>query len=79
MLAERMTKIFEGMDELMSDALTMNVDEDMFEYMDEKTLKMFKAYMKLYDEAKDLSLYMAKMMDDQDKKLDKIIELLEKK
>lgn len=79
MVAERMTKLFKGMDELMNDALAMNVDKDMIECMDEKTLKMFKAYMKLYDEVKDLSLYTAKMMDDQDEKLDKIIKLLEKK
>jgi len=78
-MLEKTTKLFEEMDELMKDALATLDIEDMLEDMDENTLKLYKAYMKLYKDSKELALCQAKMIEDQNAKLDKIIKLLEKK
>ena len=47
--------------------------------MDEKNLNAMQKSIKLYKKSKELSIKMAEMMDEQDKKLDKIIKLLEAK
>lgn len=72
-------KLIEEMDSLMKEAMGMINVMDVLESTDEKTLGMFKAYMKLYNDSKELMLCQAEMIDNQDKKLDKIIRLLEKK
>ena len=47
--------------------------------LDDASLNMMKKTISLYKKSKELSIKMAEMMDEQDKKLDKIIRLLEEK
>ena len=79
MMYGKTQRLIEEMDELMKESMAMIDVIEVLESTDDKTLSMVKAYMKLYKESKELMLCQAEMIDEQDKKLDKIIRLLEKK
>lgn len=78
-MLEQTKKLIEEMDELLKEAMGMLNVMDVLEDTDDKTLSVFKAYLKLYRDSKELMLLQAEMIEEQDKKLDKIIKLLEKK
>ena len=66
-------------DELMELSISQLSDIDAIECLDETSLNVMKRTIKLYKKSKELSIKMAEMMDEQDKKLDEIIKLLEAK
>lgn len=66
-------------DELMDMFIGQVADMDTIECMDEASLNAMKKTFSIYKKSKELSIKMAEMVDEQDKKLDKIIEMLEAK
>ena len=78
-MREEMEGLMKECDELMELSIGQLSSLDSIEYLDETSLNVMQQTIKLYKKSKELSIKMAEMMDDQDKKLDKIIKLLEAK
>ena len=76
---EEMKELIEECDDLMNLSIKQMSNLDSFGSLEEDTLNVSLRSVKLYKKTKDLSLKMAEMMDEQDKKLDKILKLLETK
>ena len=66
-------------DEMMDICMSQLGGMDEIMGLDETSLAMVQKSISLYKKLKELSIKMAGMMDEQDKKLDKIIKLLETK
>ena len=78
-MREEMEGLMKECDELMELSIGQCADMDAIECLDEVSLNAMQKTIKLYKKSKELSIKMAEMMDEQDKKLDKIIKLLEAK
>ena len=78
-MREEMEGLMKECDELMELSIGQLSSLDSIEYLDETSLNVMQQTIKLYKKSKELSIKMAEMMDEQDKKLDKIIKLLEAK
>lgn len=78
-MRKEVEELMKECDELMELSIGQLSSLDTIEYMDEDSLDVMKRTIKLYKKSKELSIKMAEMMDEQDKKLDKIIKLLEAK
>ena len=81
MLKRGIEEFFDECDELVNSSLeqsaeTVNMDSVM--NVSETDLAMAKKGVTLYKTAKEISIKMAEMMDEQDRKLDKILRLIEK-
>ncbi len=51
----------------------------MFLHMDAEEFELMQRCLKMYKSAKELAIKQAEIIENQDKKLDKILKLLEKK
>ena len=78
-MRKEVEELIKECDELMELGIGQLSSLDTIEYMDEDSLNVMQRSIKLYKKSKELSIKMAEMMDEQDKKLDKIIKLLEAK
>ena len=78
-MREEIEGLMKECDELMAIGIGQLSSLDSIEYLDETSLNLMQKTIKLYKKSKELSIKMAEMMDEQDKKLDKIIKLLEAK
>ena len=78
-MQKEVEELMKECDELMELYVGQFSNLDTIQYMDEKSLNAMQKSIKLYKKSKELSIKMAEMMDEQDKKLDKIIKLLEAK
>lgn len=78
-MRKEMEELMKECDELMALSIDQMADMDTIEYLDETSLNVMQRTIKLYKKSKELSIKMAEMMDEQDKKLDKIIKMLETK
>lgn len=77
MLYEKTNKLVEEANELKDFCLRQMLDEDMIELMDGEEFEMFKKTYKLVNDSIDLVLEQAKLFDEMDNKLDKIMKKLE--
>ena len=66
-------------DEIMDICMKQLGCMDSIMCLDDTSLAAMQKSISLYKKTKELSIKMAEMMDEQDKKLDKIIRLLETK
>ena len=66
-------------DEIMDICMKQLGGMDSIMCLDDTSLAAMQKSISLYKKTKELSIKMAEMMDEQDKKLDKIIRLLETK
>lgn len=78
-MRKEVEELMKECDELMEMCTAQLSSLDTIEYLDETSLNVMQKTIKLYKKSKELSIKMAEMMDEQDKKLDKIIKLLEAK
>lgn len=78
-MQKEVEELMKECDGLMELCIGQFFDMDAIECLDEKSLNAMQKSIKLYKKSKELSIKMAEMMDEQDKKLDKIIKLLEAK
>lgn len=78
-MRKEVEELMKECDELMALSIDQMADMDTIEYLDETSLNVMQRTIKLYKKSKELSIKMAEMMDEQDKKLDKIIKMLETK
>ena len=72
-------EVIDKFGELKKMAVGMMCDEDMFMSMDEKSLKAMQLSLGLIDDAIDLMEEYANTLDEQNKKLNMILEKLDKK
>ena len=79
MMAEEMRNLMEQMDELMDVFVKQAISMSCLECMNEDELEMLKQTLKFWQASKNLAIKQAKMMDEQNEKLNKIIRLLEKR
>ena len=78
-MRKEVEELMKECDELMELSIGQLSSLDSIEYLDETSLNVMQQTIKLYKKSKELSIKMAEIMDEQDKKLDKIIKLLEAK
>ena len=78
-MRKEVEELMKECDELMALSIDQMADMDTIEYLDETSLNVMQRTIKLYKKSKEFSIKMAEMMDEQDKKLDKIIKMLETK
>ena len=78
-MRKEVEELMKECDELMDLTMGQLADMDAIECLDETSLDAMKKTIKIYKKSKELSIKMAEMIDEQDKKLDKIIKLLEAK
>lgn len=78
-MLEQVKELMNECDEIMEVCMSQMGSMEVIEYLDEDTFKMVQKSMTLYKKSKELSIAMAARMDEQDKKLDKILKLLEEK
>lgn len=78
-MRKEVEELMKECDELMELSIGQLSSLDTIEYLDETSLDLMQRIIKLYKKSKELSIKTAEMMDEQDKKLDKIIKLLEAK
>ena len=78
-MMNEMKELMKECDELMGLCIGQLSSLDTIEYMGETSLNVMQKAIKLYKKSKELSIKMAEKIDEQDKKLDKIIKLLEAK
>lgn len=77
MLYEKANKLVEEANELKDFCLRQMIDPDMIGRMDGEEFEIFKKTYKLMNDSIDLVLEQAKLFDEMDKKLDKIMKKLE--
>lgn len=78
-MLEQVKELMNECDEIMEVCMAQMGSMDIIESIDEDSFKMLQKSMSLYKKSKELSIAMAARMDEQDKKLDKILKLLEEK
>ena len=78
-MRKEVEELMKECDELMDVMMGQLSNMDTIEYLDEDSLDAMKKTIKIYKKSKELSIKMAEMIDEQDKKLDKIIKMLEAK
>ena len=78
-MRKEVEELMKECDELMELGISQLSSLDTIEYMDETSLNVMQRSIKLYKKSKELSIKMADRIDEQNDKLDKIIELLEEK
>ena len=78
-MQKEVEELMKECDELMELCIGQFFDVDAIECLDEKSLDVTQRTISLYKKMKEYSIKTAEMMDEQDKKLDKIIKLLEAK
>ena len=78
-MRKEVEELMKECDELMDLTMGQLADMDAIECLDETSLDAMKKTIKIYKKSKELSIKMAEMIDEQDKKLDTIIKLLEAK
>lgn len=78
-MLETTKKIYEEMDELMNDVISKTFSLDTVSCMNNDDIELMKRSLDLYNSAKKLAIKQAEIIDEQNKKLDKILVLLEKK
>ena len=78
-MQKEMEELMNYFDEVMDLCIGQIGDMETIIGFDEASLNMMKKSISLYKKSKELSIKMAERMDEHDKKLDKIIRLLEAK
>ena len=78
-MQKEMEELMNYFDEVMDLCIGQIGDMETIIGLDEASLNMMKKSISLYKKSKELSIKMAERMDEHDKKLDKIIRLLEAK
>ena len=78
-MRKEVEELMKECDEVMDLCMGRLGSLDTIMYLDEASLSMIQKSISLYKKSKELLIKMAGMMDEQDKKLDKIIKLLETK
>lgn len=78
-MRKEIEELMKECDELMELCIGQSFDMNAIECLDEKSLDVTQRTISLYKKSKELLIKMAEMIDEQDKKLDKIIKLLEVK
>ena len=78
-MLETTKRVIEEMDELIGMAMSEMDVMEQIKNMNPDSLKAYQLSIKLIDSSKDLMVKQAEMIEEQDKKLDKILKLLEKK
>ena len=78
-MRKEMEELMKECDEVMDLCMGQLGSLDTIMYLDEASLSMIQKSISLYKKSKELLIKMAGIMDEQDKKLDKIIRLLETK
>lgn len=70
-------KAFDMMDSTLDSMIKESASLSSLEYMDSGELKMMKTFMQQYKELKELSIALAVRYDEQNDKIDKILETVE--
>lgn len=70
-------KLLELTDEIMDLCMGQIMNKDMLTLMSSEEFEMYKKFYELMEQTKTLALEQARLMDDIDTKLDKVIMLLE--
>lgn len=78
-MRKEIEELMETCDDLMELCFDQFMDLDAIMCLDDKSIKAIQTTIKLYNKSKELSIKMAERIDEQNDKLDKIIELLEEK
>ena len=78
-MLETTKKLYDEMDELMELCMKKSDVSNMFLHMDAEEFELMQRCLKMYKSAKELAIKQAEIIENQDKKLDKILKLLEKK
>ena len=78
-MRKEMEELMNECDEVMDLCIGQIGNMETIIGLDDASLNMMKKSIALYKKSKEISIKMAEMMDEQDKKLDKIIRLLEEK
>ena len=73
-MVKEVNEFVEEVNELMTFCVKEIVDPDMFEYMNETTIEMYKRTIKLFKKSTDLLLEQARLMDQMNGKLDLLLE-----
>lgn len=76
-MKEKVKKFNELLDETINSVCTQTAGLEAFKMMDETQFKVVKTYFDLLDSTKDIFTECAKMMDEQDRKLDLLLRKLE--
>ena len=76
-MLEMTKKLYEELDELMKVCISKTFTTDMFANMEDDEIKLMQSCFKMYDTAKELAFKQAEIIDEQNKKLDKILSKLE--
>lgn len=76
-MLEKTRKLMDATEELMDYVMKELVDFDTLAAMDGGEFEIMKKYIKLYEDAKELALEQAEMMDNMNAKLDKILKAIE--
>ena len=75
-MLEMTKKLYDEMDEMMKVCMNKTFTAEMLAYMDVEEVQLIQACFKLYDSAKDLAIKQAEIIEEQNKKLDKILSKL---
>lgn len=78
MMLEKTQKLVDNAKKLMEKYMDQMIDSSTIKYMDPEQLKLIQDSMTLIDQSYELAIEQAKVIDEQSKKLDKILSLLEK-
>ena len=78
MLKERTMEMIRNLKNLEDLMVKTTVDADMIKYMDANSIELFKTSFKIMDDCCDLMGDYAAMMDNQNKKIDQILDILKK-
>ena len=78
MLKERTMEMIRNLKNLEDLMVKSTVDTDMIKYMDANSMELFKTSFKIMDDCCDLMEDYAAMMDNQNKKIDQILDILKK-
>lgn len=78
MLKERTMEMIRNLKNLEDLMIKSTVDADMIKYMDANSMELFKTSFKIMDDCCDLMEDYATMMDNQNKKIDQILDILKK-
>lgn len=78
MLKERTMEMIRNLKNLEDLMIKSTVDANMIKYMDANSMELFKSSFKIMDDCCDLMEDYATMMDNQNKKIDQILDILKK-
>ena len=74
MLKEKTMELMDQAEELMKKAIGDTLDIEDIGDLDDTQVTYMRSMCKLYSTAKELSIYQAELIDEQNKKLDKLLE-----